>query len=226
MTRFRELRARAEARSSDEQAQDHFNRARSAEQLFETASEVLAAARALWNAATDAAIQPHDEPTVRDSAHRLAVRLRTDLPNAVSHDLERLAFEANAEIEALGAEMARNVAAALSAWSARQPAPNHTLLTVLGNTGAGREAKATREALDRFRDMSGRATTPNGVKTLVEAAAKLQTSYAALVATAPEVVREFLESVPSGVSLDELHDEALGWLKKEGVAGSFVVRPQ
>jgi len=224
ISRFRDLKERAEAHSRDVRAQEEYARYERSVELFETARDELASASELARAATEAGISnlPLDED--REWARQVAEELRSTLQAAEGAEIEHLANTAKAAVSVLDTRSVGRFETDLERWADRQPAPSDHVLRILESV-ARPAVDRTRRSLTLFQNLlESVPTSAAGVRELATAATELRDAYQEVASAAPERVRDFLESAPRGVSLSAVDQTVLKWLWDNEATSSFEVR--
>lgn len=224
MTRCRELKERAEARSQDARAQEEFARYDRSRVAFEDALSELGSVDDLARASRDADIAILPPADDREWATKIASELREKLPNATGHEVEQLANMAGSAVKVLAANTANQFDAELQRWCDRQPSPSEHVLDLLEPL-APQPVSATRHAAAQFRQLiASRPTTGLEVAQIAAAAGALREAYTDFAAAAPDGVSDFLERAPTGVPLNQVDLDILEWLYDNEVTSGFEVR--
>lgn len=224
LSRFRELKERAEARSQDARAQEEFARYERSKADFEQSQDSLNQVDELARAATNAGVVTLPLEEDREWARQIAKQLRRNLTSATGHEVEDLANKANAAVAHVVTRTESRFDSELERWAERQPSPSDHVLDVLEPI-AGPATERTRQAVATFHRLSAsRPRTASAINQLAAAAVELREAYQAVASAAPEGVRDFLERAPLGVPLDEIDRDVLAWLRDNGASSSFELR--
>jgi hypothetical protein len=224
VTRSRELKERAEARSKDARAGEEFARYQRSKADFERMLAALAEVDELARASREANIAELPLEEDRDWARDIASKIRDKLVDATGHEVERLANEAETAVNVLVANTKNRFDSELERWAERQPSPSEHVLDVLEPLAGESTARTRRAAANFQRLLSSRPSSASAIAQLSKAALELRDAYQEVASAAPEDVGEFLERAPSGIPLDEIDSHVLNWLRDNGAASSFQVR--
>jgi hypothetical protein len=201
------------------------------EQAVEHLSDITRSARALA-----AMIQAYDEagivlpaqPQLATSLRESAVRLRAEEPDPArtgspSEAAQQLASDIRVDYNAAQGSLDAALESARTRWIDEQPSPNSAFLAVFRRL-APRETATAESAAEEFDELAALPVSrPTDVRRLKSASDRLLETYKELTGRAPVHVRDFLERIPTGVSLAEVPDSVLTWLRDNKADGAFSV---